>query len=221
MKALKLKMYQETACYKKPFAFKVTETYPLPPYSTIIGMVHRVLHAKPGEYYPMEVSVQGSYESIFNSYNTTLFYKANNVTSMPLNVHMLLGVNLVIHIKATDEVINKIISGFKYSGEIFTLGRNEDFIRIDSVKEVNVKEVRLTSYNNSSVSLKNNFYIPKKYELNNNGITYKLNKKYEVVNNLRRWEKVETVYVENGERINKGLYYIDDDLDGEDLVFFG
>lgn len=39
MKVLKLKLFQETACYKKPFAFKVAETYPLPPYSTIIRNV--------------------------------------------------------------------------------------------------------------------------------------------------------------------------------------
>ena len=48
MKILKLKLYQETACYKKPFATKVAETYPLPPYSTIIGMFHKILQAEPG-----------------------------------------------------------------------------------------------------------------------------------------------------------------------------
>ncbi|REJ22523.1 CRISPR-associated protein Cas5, partial [Caldibacillus debilis] len=30
MKALRIKAFQETACYTKPFANKVTETYPLP-----------------------------------------------------------------------------------------------------------------------------------------------------------------------------------------------
>lgn len=39
MKILRLKLFQESACYKKPFAFKVAETYPLPPYSTIIRNV--------------------------------------------------------------------------------------------------------------------------------------------------------------------------------------
>ena len=55
MKILKLKLYQETACYKKPFATKVAETYPLPPYSTIIGMFHKILQAGPGEYFPMNI----------------------------------------------------------------------------------------------------------------------------------------------------------------------
>ena len=68
MKILKLKLFQETACYKKPFAFKVAETYPLPPYSTVIGMFHKILGADSGEYYPMNISIQGEYESIFSNY---------------------------------------------------------------------------------------------------------------------------------------------------------
>lgn len=92
MKVLKMKLFQETACYKKPFAYKVAETYPLPPYSTVIGMFHKILQAKNGEYFPMEVSVQGKYESIFSNYQTLRMYKKNKVTSMPRNVHQLLNV---------------------------------------------------------------------------------------------------------------------------------
>ena len=58
MKILKLKLFQETACYKKPFAFKVGETYPLPPYSTIIGMFHKILGAASVEYFTMNISIQ-------------------------------------------------------------------------------------------------------------------------------------------------------------------
>lgn len=54
MKYLKMKLFQETACYKKPFAFKVAETYPLPPYSTVIGMFHKILVAKPRRIFPDE-----------------------------------------------------------------------------------------------------------------------------------------------------------------------
>ena len=86
MKILKLKLFQETACYKKPFAFKVAETYPLPPYSTVIGMCHKVIGAKPGEFYPMNVSVQGEYESIFSNYQNLRMFKGNDkVTAMPRN----------------------------------------------------------------------------------------------------------------------------------------
>lgn len=221
MKALKLRLYQETACYKKPFAYKVTETYPLPPYSTVIGLLHKVLGAESGEYFPMDISVQGTYEGIFNTYNTTLFYKANNVTSMPLNVHMLLGVSLIIHVKAEEDTITRIIEGFKNSGEVFTLGRNEDLVRLDSIEMVELREVTLGRRNNESYPLKHNIYIPYSYELENEGISYKLPKRYRIVKGLRRWDKVQVKYVEHGNSIERGTYYLDNDINGEDLVFLG
>lgn len=220
MKALKLKMYQETACYKKPFAFKVTETYPLPPYSTVIGMIHKVIEAESGEYVPMDISIQGSYESIFNTYNTTMFYKSNNVTSMPLNVHMLLGVKLIIHIYAEEKILDKIINGFKVTGELFTLGRREDLVRLDSIKKVNIEEIEYNRRLRNSFFLKENCYIPKKYDYNISGINYKLNKKYTISNNLRKWEKISSVFVEMGEVISNGTYLLDDDSEGRDIIFF-
>ena len=114
MKILKLKLYQETACYKKPFATKVAETYPLPPYSTAIGMFHKILQAQPGEYFPMNISIQGSYEGIFSNYQNLMMYKGKDkVTSMPRNVHQLLDVNLIIHVQAENETIDKIYKNIK------------------------------------------------------------------------------------------------------------
>ena len=39
MKAIRLHCFQNLANYKKPSSFIIKETYPLPPYSTIIGMI--------------------------------------------------------------------------------------------------------------------------------------------------------------------------------------
>ena len=55
MRALRLDLFQETACYKKPFALKISETYPLPPYSTVNGMLHKLLDAK--EYIPINICI--------------------------------------------------------------------------------------------------------------------------------------------------------------------
>ena len=120
MKILKLKLYQETACYKKPFATKVAETYPLPPYSTVIGMFHKILQAQAGQYFPMNVSVQGSYEGIFSNYQNLRKYKGKEVTSMPFNVHQLLNVNLIIHVQAEDEIIDRIYQNIVNGTETFT-----------------------------------------------------------------------------------------------------
>ncbi len=43
MKVLRLKLYQPQAHYRLPFTYKRRHTYPIPPYSTVIGMLCNVL----------------------------------------------------------------------------------------------------------------------------------------------------------------------------------
>lgn len=213
MKILKLKLYQETACYKKPFATKVAETYPLPPYSTVIGMFHKILQAKPGEYFPMNVSVQGDYESIFSNYQSLRMYKGKDkVTSMPRNVHQLLGVNLIIHVQAEDEVIEKIYNNVVNGVETFTLGRNEDLVRVDGIKILgDISEAE-------EVDVMNSAYIPEWIDAEISGISYRLNTTYKIKNDLRYWDKVNVKYVEKS--TNMGVYFALIDEDGDQIYFY-
>lgn len=215
MKALKICLYQETVCYKKPYAFKVTETFPLPPYSTVIGFLHNILEAT--EYNEMQVSVQGSYDGIFTTYNTTRFYQKEDITSMPLNVHMLYGVSLILHVVSTEEILSKIYEGFKKTSKVFTLGRGEDLARIDEIKFVDLKEIDAEDEDEER-ELDNCFYVPTIYETDLNGIFYKINKDYKIVNDLRRWNKINVNYVEKGAAIIEGRYYLDND-EKESVVF--
>lgn len=204
LKIMRLKLFQESACYKKPFAFKVAEIYPLPPYSTIIGMFHKILQAQPGEYYPMNISVQGEYESIFSNYQNLRMYKGKGeVTAMPRNVHQLLNINLIIHVKADDEVIDKIYNNIINGEETFTLGRNEDLVRVDEIKIIQ-KINKIDDF----MWMNHNAYIPT-YMLDVTGINYRLNTKYTIVDELRKWEKVDVKYVEKDSEIDDG--YIDED----------
>lgn len=57
-RAIRIECYQNTANYRKPSSFIIKESYPMPPYSTVIGMVHAVCGFK--EYHPMKVSIQGT-----------------------------------------------------------------------------------------------------------------------------------------------------------------
>lgn len=61
MKAIRLEIYQQTANYRIPNSCFFRESYPLPPYSTVIGMIHNLCGYT--EYHPMYVSVQGSFAS--------------------------------------------------------------------------------------------------------------------------------------------------------------
>lgn len=215
MKALKLEIYQETACYKKPMAFKTSETYPLPPYSTVIGMIHKVLNAE--KYIPMDISVQGKYEALMNCYNTMMFYKSGDITKMPLNINMIYGINLIIHIKAGENILDNIYHGIKTCNECLSLGRGEDMARLDSIKYVEVNEMDMEDYD-CGVSLTNNFYVPIGYGTDLKGIKYKLNKVYEINSNIRRWkQKVEVTYVEEKLELENGIFYLDSE---KDLAFF-
>ena len=213
MKILKLKLYQETACYKKPFANKVAETYPLPPYSTVIGMLHKILQAKPGEYFSMNISVQGEYEGIFSNYQNLRMYKGKDkVTAMPRNVHQLLDVHLIIHVQSEDEVIDKIYQNIINGTETFTLGRNEDIVRIDDIKILkNIEEVE-------EVEIKNNAYIPEWAATGVNGINYRLNATYKIKNDIRQWNKINVKYVEKS--TNQGIYKTIKDDDGDYIYFY-
>ncbi|WP_297438596.1 CRISPR-associated protein Cas5 [uncultured Clostridium sp.] len=62
MKALRLVLTQSSANYKKEETSTNKMTYPLPPYSTVIGAIHVACGYK--EYKPMDVSIQGRYESL-------------------------------------------------------------------------------------------------------------------------------------------------------------
>ncbi len=214
MKILKLRLFQETACYKKPFAFKVAETYPLPPYSTIIGMFHKIIGAKSGEYFPMNISVQGNYESIFSNYqNLRMFKGKKQVTAMPRNVHQLLNIKLLIHLKADDEIVDKIYNNIIGGKETFTIGRNEDMVKIEEIKYVNDIVVEKGKINRYSA------YVPKHIceEEMLEGINYRLNTTYTIKNELRKWNKVDVKYVEKDE--NNLIEEIEKDEDG-DIIFF-
>lgn len=214
MKILKLKLFQESVCYKKPFAFKIAETYPLPPYSTVIGMFHKILGAKPGEYFPMNISIQGEYESIFTNYqNLRMFKGKDQVTAMPRNVHQLLNVELVIHVKAEDEIINKIYQNILQGKETFTLGRNEDLVRVDRLKMI--EEPKLVE---GDLINKYNAYIPNWMDEDLSGINYRLNTTYTIENDLKKWNKIDVKYIEK--HTNNFLEEVLQDEEGDYIYFY-
>ena len=43
MRAIRIQCFQNLVNYRKPTSFLIKETYPLPPYSTVIGMVKSIV----------------------------------------------------------------------------------------------------------------------------------------------------------------------------------
>lgn len=83
MKALRLKLYQNMVNYKKPISFQLRETYPLPPYSSVIGMVHNVCGFQ--EYNSMKISIQGNYYSKVNDLWTRYEFLDKSLTDIVIN----------------------------------------------------------------------------------------------------------------------------------------
>lgn len=207
MKAIRLRLWQDMVNYKKPTSFQLKETYPLPPYSTVIGMVHSLCGYK--EYKPMQVSVQGKYFSKVNDLYTR--YEFKNAMKYEAGRHqlqagdygicqgvataeLLVDVELLIHIAPDDQsLVNEIYSAFLQPREYPSLGRREDLATIEELKLVNLSATELER----QIQAPRDYYayIPIKMledesvNLTNSqqgvihsGTRYKLNKNYELLN---------------------------------------
>ena len=210
MKAVKLKLYQNMVNYKVPTSFQLKESYPLPPYSTVIGMVHSLCDFK--EYKPMKISISGNYFSKVNDLYTRYEFKNGNPFEMgrhQLNVNgyginrgvataeLLVDVNLTIHIIPEDqseEFLNTIFEAFKYPKEYPSLGRREDIVLIKDVKIVDVEKKKLekdlSNGEDDFAYIPVNFiqeklvnYGDKKNGMNIYGTRYELTKNY-ILNNI-------------------------------------
>lgn len=207
MKAIRLKIRQNLVNYKFPVSFQLKETYPLPPYSTIIGMVHNACDYK--KYHPMQVSVQGKYHSKVNDLATRYEFK----NGMPFDagrhqlkvgdygisvgvstVELLSDVELIIHIAPEDQnLVEEIYNAFIKPREYLSLGRREDLVTIEDVKIVEITKEKMRGEN---LQLDSDYraYVPTSMienrsvlvegeisEIQYKGTMYKISKDYELV----------------------------------------
>ncbi|MBZ4645986.1 MAG: cas5t [Clostridia bacterium] len=220
MKAIRIKAWQNMPCYKKPGSFQLRETYPLPPYSSVIGMVHCACGFQ--SYVDMQVSVQGNHYSVVNEqftayefgpgtkyeegrHNVKISYKGveYGITRGMGNAELLTDVELLLHIRPTDErYLETCFNGLLYPKQYPALGRWEDILRIDEVEMVELKEGEVDE-------LPYDAYIPVQSGLGESmsGTIYRLNKKYsiDVATGLRVWdEQIEVRHVPKGEMMGFG-----------------
>ncbi|WP_346243574.1 type I-B CRISPR-associated protein Cas5b [Shouchella clausii] len=218
MKVLRLKLYQETACYKKPFAFKVSETYPLPPYSTVKGMLHAALNAT--SLIPMRYSIQGKYDTLMTDYQTHYFFKNSkteefvlttaglgierefkDLKSMPIYMHLLYDVELLIHVSAEENVLHQLKEAILSSDSHLSLGRWEDLVRVDECEVVEVEKS-----NKSFVLEEYTAYVPKEQLRGGDYFPYKLNSTYRSLNgSVRVWDKISVGYVQQGYSVKRPM----------------
>ena len=157
MKAIRIKLQQDLVNYKKPTSFQLKETYPLPPYSTVIGMIHSLCRFE--KYHDMKVSVQGKYFSKVNDLYTRYEFKSGmkyeaarhqikagdyGISRGISTAELLVDVELILHIIPDDQNLIKEIEGALIKPiEYPSLGRREDLVVLNEVKIVEVEEKKL------------------------------------------------------------------------------
>lgn len=221
-KAIRLECYQNMPNYKKPASMEFKESFKLPPYSTVIGMIHKVCDFK--EYKPMQISIQGNSKSIVSDMYTRYFFTPNKCEGDRVYfdiinkkedekiqaglirgtgvAELIVDVDLIIHIVPEDEsLFNEILDKLKKPSIYPALGRHEDILRIDKIDIVELEDTK-------EIELNNDAYIPidilnkSRNRGNTAGTIYNLNKVFSIneKTNMRYWkEKVKVKYIKSGE----------------------
>lgn len=235
-KAIRLKIHQETANYRIPVSHQFRESYPLPPYSTVIGMIHYLCDFH--EYHPMKLSIQGNYASTTSDFYTRYEFKNGmkyddhrhnlNAEGMGIsrgigNIQLLVDVNLIVHIIPDNlDELETIYRALKYPREFSNLGRREDIANIH-VDLVDIEKRELEK----DVPVKNSFYIPReqinddfnflvKKDGGRRGTYYEINKNYSLVSTRRnqterRWNRIQVLYASNFTLLEEGEFVFDED----------
>lgn len=211
-KAIRLECFQNLANYRKPSSFIIRESFPLPAYSTVMGMIHAACGYT--ELHRMKLCIQGvnngtiselytrysfSYGTKYEATRHQLCVKDDKdygVFRGPANVELVCDNHMVIHIVPEDEndfdtIYQSLLKPLNY----LSLGRYEDLLDIESVTVVNLTE-------DEEVITGNNIYIPVDSTDSDGELlvgpgegytVYSLTKEYEIINGYRRWKRDEGI----------------------------
>jgi len=161
MEMIKISLKVPTAHFSVPYALSQKKTYPIPPYSTVIGFICNILaeREKIGKFLskPLSLAIVGNYESIVHEYTWfrslirgaagKLCRKSLNGEvehpgmQIPVRVQTLFGVSLSIYIKASGRSLDMLENSFKLGNYIYPLhiGRAEDVISEITLERIEPK----------------------------------------------------------------------------------
>lgn len=184
MKAIRFNLHQDFANYRRFYDFQQSQSYPLPPLSTVTGMLHTLANLK--GYHPMKLFVTGSAAGTTQDYRTQYEF-GNTVTTLnskskqkdtwaryqfmknqtafatgPKPVQMLVDVNLTIYVQPqSQEDFNAILDGLQNPIVYPALGRHEDSADITNIQVIDLQTVKLDHEYKSNQYLST--YMPIEY----------------------------------------------------------
>jgi CRISPR-associated protein Cas5t len=227
VKAIKVKLRQQLANYRKPASFLIKESYPLPPYSSVIGMLHNACGFT--SYHPVKVGIQGSHASdvadLAVLYNFGIKYDAGRHQAKVKNfdggydginrgvrpIHLLTDIELTLYVVPEQEHdLDIMYQGLLRPQQYLSLGRHEDLVRIDSVEVVEL--VVYDGRKHDRLDIKP-MYVPiNQIKGEPRGTVYNLNKTFHIdpKKNLRLWDEVVLAgLVQSTPKLKNGAGWVD------------
>lgn len=219
-KIIKLKTFQEKAVFRTPYSMEVIETYPLPPYSTILGFIHNMLSCSQ-TINGINVSVQGRYGNLNREFVRFHKYEEDKTEGIPypIIITSLIDLELVIHIKMPNtDFHNNLLESLHNPPHFPYMGRPEDLIvNIEVIEDEEIEfdpsiteKGELTLMYNSYVQ----FDLAKTLEIE--GIYYIVPAYYQLVKKsrgkrkkiyeiFRNFEMIKVIYAHAGQTIIKKI----------------
>lgn len=219
-KVIKLKIFQEKAVFRTPWSMEIVETYPLPPYSTILGFIHNMLSSNK-TIEEIKISVQGKYGNLtreFVRYHKYIKNK-NEGKPYPIIITFLTDLELIIHIKMpTPEFHAKLLMALENPPYFPYLGRPEDLIINIEVHEDEEGELDPSATEEGSIKLPYNCYVQFDIakDLRIEGVPYLIPSYYKLVSRIkgkkkkcketfRNFEIVKVLYVQAEQIVTKKI----------------
>lgn len=151
MKLLRIKLTQSKGHYRKEETVDNKMTYPLPPFSTVIGALHNACNFK--EYHPMDVSIQGKYKNLEKKAYTDHLFLNSTMNDRGILVK-------VPNENLLSSSYIKVAEALSKSGNDFLKRQNiqiyneELFEEYSSLKKNDPKSKELEKYKSLVISLK-------------------------------------------------------------------
>ena len=188
MKVLRIHLKQTSANYRREETIENKMTYPLPPFSTVIGALHQAAHFK--EYHHMDISIQGDYRSLSREPYTDYCFLNSTQDDRGILVKMC-NENLL------SKGYQRVGKALKSQGNSFQNGvtvsiENEELIEeYRSLRQLNekIKAFKKGKYARcmSAIKTRKSTLANKKKQLDKKSNEYLLVQKRE--NEIKEWEK--------------------------------
>jgi CRISPR-associated protein Cas5t len=220
-RAIRIECFQNLVNYRKPSSFIIKESYPLPPYSTVLGMIHVACGYE--NFHQMKVSIQGTNAGSVSELYTRYSFsgktmekdrendywgrvkdsdKEYGIYRGVANVELICNNSMVIHVAPSDEDFEKVYNSLINPPRYLSLGRYEDILDIRKVEVVGVHKA------DDEIDSKMDIYIPVNSNVDVGGkmaTIYTLTREYEPISSkdkIRRWKtdggKVKAYYFPKG-----------------------